>query len=310
MFSRTDLAIEACAVEPGGPGASLVTHKSTHDGIDVTKIEIRNAAQAKQVGKEIGTYITLEVSPFSKGATDGSSEVEALGYEVEEVPYIPLAEELGALLPPKKEAPILVVGLGNTDITPDALGPKVISKTLATRHLTKEFLKEVGLPDLRGVCAIAPGVLGKTGLETGEIVRSVADAIHPCAIIVIDALAARGLGRLGATIQLSNSGISPGSGVHNRRFAINRENMGAPVISLGVPTVVDASTLAAELISPDDEADAEKLKEMTSPRGSFMIVTPRDIDLIIKRASEVLALGINRALHPHISAEDLNFLVS
>lgn len=298
MFSRTDLAIEACAVEPGGPGASLVTHKSTHDGIDVTKIEIRNAAQAKQVGKEIGTYITLEVSPFSKGATDGSSEVEAL------------AEELGALLPPKKEAPILVVGLGNTDITPDALGPKVISKTLATRHLTKEFLKEVGLPDLRGVCAIAPGVLGKTGLETGEIVRSVADAIHPCAIIVIDALAARGLGRLGATIQLSNSGISPGSGVHNRRFAINRENMGAPVISLGVPTVVDASTLAAELISPDDEADAEKLKEMTSPCGSFMIVTPRDIDLIIKRASEVLALGINRALHPHISAEDLNFLVS
>lgn len=298
MFSRTDLAIEACAVEPGGPGASLVTHKSTHDGIDVTKIEIRNAAQAKQVGKEIGTYITLEVSPFSKGATDGSSEVEAL------------AEELGALLPPKKEAPILVVGLGNTDITPDALGPKVISKTLATRHLTKEFLKEVGLPDMRGVCAIAPGVLGKTGLETGEIVRSVADAIHPCAIIVIDALAARGLGRLGATIQLSNSGISPGSGVHNRRFAINRENMGAPVISLGVPTVVDASTLAAELIAPDDEADAEKLKEMTSPRGSFMIVTPRDIDLIIKRASEVLALGINRALHPHISAEDLNFLVS
>ena len=207
-----------------------------------------------------------------------------------------------------KEGTILIAGIGNETITPDALGPKSADNILATRHITGELKRSLGLSGLRSVAVLAPGVLGQTGIETGELIKSVVESIKPSAVIVIDALASRSLSRLGCTIQISDAGISPGSGVGNHRLSLNKETMGIPVIGIGVPTVVDAQTLALELI-PEAKLSYQQ-KGLVSPRGEQMIVTPREIDLLIERASRLVGMSLNCALHKGLSVEDFCLLLA
>ena len=211
-----------------------------------------------------------------------------------------LARELAALLP--GEGPVLVVGLGNRQITPDALGPETARQILATRHIPAQLAAETGLTGLRPVAALAPGVLGQTGIETGEIVRSIVRDLRPAAVIAVDALAAQSLSRLGVTIQLSNSGISPGAGVLNARQELSAQTLGVPVLSAGIPTVVDGATLVEDLAGGDPAA--------LPPEAHGMMVTPRDIDALIARGAKHLSLAINAALQPQLSLEDINYLVS
>ena len=207
-----------------------------------------------------------------------------------------LAGELGRLVP---EGDILVVGLGNNDITPDAVGPQAASRILATRHLRDELDgdEENFLVSLRRVSAIAGGVLGQTGIETAEIVRALAEQLQPAGIIAVDALACSDISRLGTAIQMTDAGISPGSGVANARKELSEKQLGIPVIAVGVPTVVDMHTIVRSLTGADIEVN--------SPN---MMVTPRDVDRLTERASQLIAFGINLALHPALSFEDVRGL--
>ena len=199
----------------------------------------------------------------------------------------------------------MVVGLGNENITPDALGPKVAQSVLATRHIPGEIARSTGLDKLRAVAVLRTGVTGQTGIETGELIQSVVKKIRPTALIVVDALAARGLKRLGCTLQISDTGIAPGAGVGNHRMKISEDTLGVPVIAIGIPTVVDAATLLCDLLDSDDEKTHRELSDAVSPGGNSMVVTPREIDLLIDRASHLLSLSINLALHPDMESSDL-----
>ena len=200
------------------------------------------------------------------------------------------------------------MGLGNDNITPDALGPRTIDKIRATRHISAELAKSVGLEGLRMVSALAPGVLGQTGIETGEIIMGVSKSVKPSAVITVDALASRRLSRLGCTVQIADTGVTPGSGVGNARAQINEQTLGVPVIAVGVPTVVDAATLANDLLG-DNEEDKDLFSKLDG-QGADMIVTPREIDLMIDRAAKLLALAINSALQPTLTVEDIMAMTS
>lgn len=292
MEFRTDLALERQELHEGTVNG-VETQTEIIGSAKVTRMHIYNEEGARLIGKPQGTYVTIEVPPFSDEGT------------LEEGRRMAITQELTRLLP--KEGPILVAGLGNSDITPDALGPKTASGILATRHISGELARSVGLGDLRPVAAVAPGVLGKTGIETAEILAGIVQKIQPAAVIVIDALASRKLSRLGCTVQISDTGIHPGAGVGNARTKIDSQSLGVPVIALGVPTVVDAATLANDLMEGSMDEDT---RQTVSPRGEEMMVTPREIDLVIDRASALVALSINCALHPHLAAEELLALVS
>ena len=251
----------------------------------VTRLHIRTDRAARALGKPQGAYITVEVPPL----TDNE---ETLGKAAGLV-----ANELTALLP--AEGSVLVVGLGNRAITPDALGPESADMVLATRHIGGEFARSVGLDDLRPTAVLTPGVLGQTGTESGEIVRGVCTVVHPVAVVVVDALAARSVARLGCTVQLCDTGIAPGSGVGNNRQPLNAETLGVPVIGMGVPTVVDAATIAREFSDRGEEAP-----DLT-PRGAQMMVTPREVDVMIHRAARLVAMAINGALQPDYNPLEL-----
>ena len=181
---------------------------------------------------------------------------------------------------------------------------------MATRHITGEVARSTGLEALRSVAAIAPGVLGQTGIEVSEVIQSIVQKINPAALIVIDALASMETSRLGTTIQICNTGISPGSGVGNARPGLNQETMGVPVLGIGVPTVVDAKTMARDLLNADGHTcNEEQVSRKTQPRGEPLMVTPREIDLLIERASKLLAMSINGALQPNFSVEEIMALV-
>ena len=220
-----------------------------------------------------------------------------------------LSEELSSLIP--KEGTVLVVGLGNEKITPDALGPRCVSLILATRHISEEFAKAIGFEKLRSVAAIVPGVLGTTGIETAESIEGIAERIKPSCVIVIDALAARSTERLGTTVQITDAGVSPGSGVGNKRSRIDRKSMGVPVIAIGVPTVVDATTVAHDALQNAgmSEAETEKLLKKRE-ENELMMVTPKEIDNVIDRAATLVAMSINSALQPDIPPEDILAIVS
>ena len=197
----------------------------------------------------------------------------------------------------------LVVGLGNAQITPDALGPLTVRQILATRHIPAQLAEQTGLSGLRPVAAIAPGVLGQTGIETGEIILSIVRDLSPAAVVAVDALAAGSPERLGCTIQLSDSGISPGSGVLNARKELSRQSLGVPVLSLGIPTVVDGGTLVCGLLGCEDESRVPE-------EARAMMVTPRDVDALIERGAKHLSLALNAALQPQLSLEEISYLVS
>ncbi len=287
MSIRTDLAIE-CREQITDEIEGISSEHLSFDSVSITRLNILTADAANKLGKPTGTYITVDVPPFADDAPTDDKLITAI------------KTELLRLLP--KDGTVLMIGLGNTDITPDAFGPKTADRVLATRHITGELSKSAGLGELRGVAVIAPGVLGQTGIETVEILSGIVDKIKPCCVIAVDALASRSLLRLGCTVQMSDSGISPGAGVGNRRLKICEETLGIPVISIGVPTVVDAVTLASDLTGCDCD-------EVVEPRGKKMMVTPQEIDLIIDRASHTVAHAINCALQPHLSHKVLLELV-
>ena len=295
MFFRTDLAVEAQELS-GGETEGIQSDTFRHGEITVTRIIISTQEASKRLEKPMGTYITIEVPPM----TDD--------FQNQEERILTAAKEIRSLLPP--EGLVLVAGLGNSNITPDDLGPRTAGTILATRHISEELARAVGLTGLRPVAVLAPGVLGQTGIETGELLYSIVQRLSPAALIVVDALASRRLDRLGCTLQISDAGISPGSGVGNARPLISRETMGIPVISMGVPTVVDAATLAADLLHWTEDGQQEQVRCQVSPRGEAMMVTPREIDLLIERAAQLTGMAINCALQPGLSVEDLTALVS
>ena len=284
MQVRTDLAIEAGEGMTGTGGMSpddVLREEESRDEARLTRITNKSDRGAQELGRPRGVYITAEVPPLSDNDEKLENYARLIG------------EELQKLLP--TEGSVLVAGLGNESITPDALGPRAAQMVLATRHIEGEFARSTGLDDLRPAAVTVPGVLGQTGVESGEIIRGVCSVVKPAAVIVIDALAARSTERLGCTVQLCDTGIAPGSGVGNNRPAITEETLGVPVIGMGVPTVVDARTVAMELTGREEAA------EEVTPRGAQMMVTPREIDLIIRRASRLVAMAINAALQPEYS---------
>lgn len=299
MSIRTDLALEAAETTAKAAAGTLpkgvLVQEETLDGVSITTVTVTGEEGAAALGKAPGQYITVETGPFAAPRMTTEPEIAAM------------AKKLRSLLPP--QGTILVVGLGNPHITPDDVGPRTADLILATRHLSEQAAETGGLPDFRPVAVLAPGVLAQTGVETGEVVASLCKSLAPAAVIVVDALAARSLSRLGATLQMADSGISPGSGVQNRRFALSRETLGVPVISMGVPTVVDATTLAHNLLRFPEGEEAE-LRGLFLPEGEGMMVTPRDVDLLVERAAKVLSLTINKALQPDLTLEEITYLVS
>lgn len=290
MDFRTDLAIERSEILDEASSKLVNKTEYTKSNVTVTRMDIDNEETSKLLGKPQGTYITVQIKPLKKDSEILDEKVDII------------ADELNSLLP--KHGTILVAGLGNEDITPDALGPKSMDLILSTRHIKGEVARSIGLENLRSVAGIIPGVLGKTGIESGEIIKGVSKAINPCAVIIIDALAARNLNRLGNTVQISNTGIIPGSGVGNSRRGIDSSLVGTQVISIGIPTVVDAQTLASDLLNDDS------LLKNISPQAKTMMVTPREIDIMIERASRLVAMSINRALQTDMEIEDILSLVT
>lgn len=300
---RTDLAMEAHEIAAqNGAVDGVLNEEETRGDVKITKVKVLDTLGSAKIGKPIGTYVTVE--------TGGLEEVEGESYENA---ITAISDAIAEMLKPCGNGLVLVAGLGNNLMTPDALGPKTIEKVLVTRHVAGELTKIQGFENMRAVAAIAPGVLGQTGVETGEIIRSLVVRLQPVAVIAIDALASRKASRLGTTIQIADTGIIPGSGIGNTRNAINKASLGVPVISLGVPTVVDAATLAVDLLKDSgietNEQDEETLKSKIDPSGSSLFVTPRMIDLIIEHSAKITAKAINRALHQGVNPADIEQLV-
>lgn len=284
MNFRTDLALERRELIHDSVPDGVDFEEKIEDGIKITRIKIVSEEGERALLKPRGNYITVEIPKICGLPNDSEKEIELI------------AKEISALV--GGEGCVLVVGLGNRDITPDAVGPKTVDFTLATRHIADK------MPELnfRSVAALAAGVMGQTGIESSEIVKSVCDKIGPSAVIVVDALAAKSVERLCKTVQISDTGITPGSGVNNARAELSERTLGVKTIAVGVPTVVDAVTVACESIGEMGEAYIDKKK------FSSLMVTPREIDSQITAISRALSLSIGRALQPDLSATDLYFL--
>lgn len=305
---RTDLAIEtremykaAREYEDEIPGVETTVDDTDLD-ILITKVKITSDVAAKELNKSKGEYITLEAQKLKSNDEEFNNKVsEKLANLIREIANL------------RTDDTVLVVGLGNWDITADALGPKVVSQIELTRHLI-EYVPEYVKEGTRPICAIAPGVLGTTGIETGEIIKGIVEKVSPDILIVIDALASRKMNRINTTIQISNTGIVPGSGVGNARNAITEETMGIPVIAIGVPTVVEAAVIASDALElftekmKQDEKNKQifekinekytyqEIKNALLPQDYNFIVTPKEIDELIENVSLVIAEGINQAL--------------
>ena len=289
---------------PSLPGVSI--SRWTTDGVTLTEVTIDDQHSSQQLEKPCGRYLTLECALLRKRDLDARRAMAAL-----------LSEEISRLLPANMEnACALVIGLGNRRITPDALGPAVIDRTLVTRHLSAQ-----GYPcaDMRAVSAVAPGVLGVTGIETMDVVEGLVRLLNPAAVICVDSLAAHDSGRIGATIQLTDTGIQPGAGVGNHRRALTRESVGAPVIAIGMPTVVHAAVLARDAFEwldrqggdaeVHDDALADMEHALLSAEVGEMIVTPREIDSLIQDAAGIIASAVNRALQPELSETEISAMM-
>jgi len=294
MNLRTDLAIEAGELKQLGEKDGFLETVST-GAIPVSRVRIVNENAATLTGKPMGTYATVFF--------DGAFSDDGLFDEAVEK----TAEVLREFL--KNIRSVLAVGLGNAEMTADALGPRVIDRLIVSRHLKDqlpELYRELALGDLS---ALRPGVLGQTGIETAELIRAAAETVKPDALLVFDALASRRVKRLCATVQISDTGISPGSGVGNHRSRIDRNTLGIPVISVGIPTVVDAATLTVDALEKihatdgesridrwtEDEGDA--LRELLNGYENNLIVTPQDIDTLIERTAKLLSEAVNKAIH-------------
>ena len=292
---RTDLAMESAEGMGEMPGVR-VNHWETA-GVDVTEVKVTSQKAAAQLGKPMGNYITLESGAVKSRDAESRLAMSAL-----------IGEELGRMADLKNGA-ALVAGLGNRMVTPDSLGPLTVDRILVTRHIFAQ-MPQYADERLRSVCAVAPGVMGVTGIETAEMLKSIVECVRPACVICVDALSARSAGRIGAAVQIADTGIQPGSGVGNRRAAINRDSLGVDVIAVGMPTVIYAATLARDafaLVSGGEgDAALERMEgELLSGPGGDMIVTPREIDGLIKDSAGMIAAGINRALQPELSDEEI-----
>ncbi|MCL2235475.1 MAG: GPR endopeptidase [Defluviitaleaceae bacterium] len=318
----TDLAMEM-AEGLDGEGLRGIEMDSVQQGdVKITTIHVVNDDGAKTLGKPIGSYITIE-SPKIKENNFVVHE-EIMGILVKQLAL--LRDGLGI----DDDAPVLVIGLGNRNVTPDSLGPQVVGKLLVTRHILDKMPE--GLVGLRPIAALAPGVMGMTGIETAEVVKGLVGNVRPQLVIAIDALAARSIDRINQTIQLTDTGISPGAGVGNRRATLDEKTLGVPVVAIGVPTVVDAATFVNDTLdiflaqmaegTPEHLRDgAEFFRMLTQleeqdkhavirnsiePSVGNMFVTPKEIGEVVKWLSNIIANGINIAMHKGIDMDDIN----
>lgn len=294
MAFRTDLAVEA--IENHKTAAALPHVRQsdrTLEGFAVHEVRILSEDAAREIGKPQGRYLTLELDALIRREEDAFPRACKA-----------LSTLLRELLPHPNDGPVLIAGLGNRMITPDAIGPQTADHVIATRHLVAQS-PEV-FADWRPVSALAPGVLGQTGVETGEVICGVLDRVRPAAVIAVDALAAGRLSRLLRTVQLTDTGITPGAGVGNARAALNEETLGIPVIAVGVPTVVDGATLAHEISSQLGQPACEALDDLSQP----VMITTRDIDREVADISRMIGYAVNMALHPHLSVADIDLYLS
>lgn len=316
---RTDLAIEnreLYKIERNEESKGIEIEKEEKENYTVTKVKVLDNQGSKNLQKPIGTYITIDVPGLNKTDEDLKDEISQV-----------VAKEIKSLGKNKEDSKILIVGLGNWNITPDALGPKVVERVLVTRQFFVNFNKEID-ETVANVAALSPGVMGITGIETGELVRGVVEKVKPDLVIAIDALASRKMDRVSTTIQISDTGINPGAGVGNNRMEINKETLGVPVIAIGIPTVVDAATIVndtLDLIIDSLKSEAtvgtefynllseisseEKytlIQDVLNPYMKNVVVTPTDIDVLIDDLSIIVANGLNIALHPGIDLKDVN----
>lgn len=294
MAFRTDLAVEA--IENHKTAAALPHVRQsdrTLEGFAVHEVRILSEDAAREIGKPQGRYLTLELDALIRREEDAFPRACKA-----------LSTLLRELLPHPNDGPVLIAGLGNRMITPDAIGPQTADHVIATRHLVAQ--SPAIFADWRPVSALAPGVLGQTGVETGEVICGVLDRVRPAAVIAVDALAAGRLSRLLRTVQLADTGITPGAGVGNARAALNEETLGVPVIAVGVPTVVDGATLAHEISSQLGQPACEALDDLSQP----VMITTRDIDREVADISRMIGYAINMALHPHLSVADIDLYLS
>ncbi|MBQ3003181.1 MAG: GPR endopeptidase [Clostridia bacterium] len=292
---RTDLALESRELhaQKGAPDGITVTER-TYGEVRVTHMLVTEEGE-QHCGRPSGTYVTAEIGAVWRAQPDAFETAVSV-----------LADEIRQMLP-AGDGCVLVAGLGNEHITADSIGPRVVDRLLVTRHiktLDEALFASAGFGELS---AVAAGVLGQTGIESAEIIKGVVSYVNPRCVIAIDALASRRLARLANTVQLSDTGISPGSGVSNHRAPLNRETLGVPVLSIGVPTVVDACTLAYDLLeeSDTDPAVIERLIRKTQS-GKDFFVTPRDSDALAEGASRLIAAAINLAVHDGMTLQELN----
>lgn len=320
---RTDLAIEAKEIHDKDGKRDITGVNVDTDGdeeIKITRVKISEESGAQIMGKPMGNYITIEVPHLKDKDIDLMEDVSRT-----------IAKELIKLVDLKDDSSILIVGLGNWNVTPDSLGPKVVEKVLVTRHMT-QYVPEQIEEGVRPVCALSPGVLGITGIETSEIILGVVNRIKPDLVIAIDALASRKMERVNTTIQIADTGINPGSGVGNNRKELSKDSLGVSVIAIGVPTVVDAATMANDTIDMvidnliketkgekgfydmlkhlDREEKMLLINEVLSPQMKDMMVTPKEIDSLIEDISDVVADGLNISLHPGIHMDDVGRFIN
>ena len=294
MAFRTDLAVEA--IENHKTAAALPHVRQsdrTLEGFAVHEVRILSEDAAREIGKPQGRYLTLELDALIRREEDAFPRACKA-----------LSTLLRELLPHPNDGPVLIAGLGNRMITPDAIGPQTADHVIATRHLVAQ--SPAIFADWRPVSALAPGVLGQTGVETGEVICGVLDRVRPAAVIAVDALAAGRLSRLLRTVQLADTGITPGAGVGNARAALNKETLGVPVIAVGVPTVVDGATLAHEISSQLGQPACEALDDLSQP----VMITTRDIDREVADISRMIGYAVNMALHPHLSVAEIDLYLS
>ena len=297
LVKRTDLALEARelwqeSAERTTRLSGVKATKTKREGYPVTRVDILDHRGEEALGKPQGSYLTIDLTTFWQRKSDFFERaVRAVGSQLRE------------LLP--EEGPVLVIGLGNDAMTPDAVGPLAVDNVLITRHLIAAMPKHFA--GFRPVAVFRTGVLGTTGVESAEAVRGLVAEVQPALVIAVDALASRRVGRVCATVQLSDTGIIPGSGVGNHRAALNRETLGVPVLAVGIPTVVDAATLAADLL---EESGVENIDpESLRGGGQTLMVTTQDIDRQVRDLSKVIGYSINWALQD-LEIEEMNALLS
>lgn len=318
---RTDLALEAKEMvseekDVEIPGVKVTVEEDPEWDITVTWVEIFNDEGQEIMHKPKGNYVTIESSAMKENDMDAHQEL-----------IVALTTMLKRIVEVKRDDKVLVVGLGNRNVTPDALGPKVVEDLLVTRHL-HDYLPDEINEAVSSVSALAPGVMGQTGVETVEIVESLVSKIKPDLVICIDALASRKTSRVNATIQIADTGVQPGAGVGNHRAGINQDTLGVPVIAIGIPTVVDAATVVNDTIEyliraiKEQKGDSAMLlgalhdfdehekymliKEVLTPYVGELFVTPKDVDASIDRISGIISNGLNLMLHEGLDREDIN----